>query len=202
MRVSSTVFASGAAIGFASLRLRRFNSAAYKLATAAAGGGNAKMGRDGALTDPNDFDGKLWPVRNELALAYRALYNVGLNTFTYNHLTVDCGQNRFLINRYGLSWNEVTASNLLLVDSLGNILEGEGPVMQAAFVIHAMVHSEKKEMARVVFHTHQCAATALTACDQTDYAHLTEPESCLPMVTESCQQFAGRTMYDPVYTGK
>ena len=125
---------------------------------------------------------------------------MGLNTFTYNHLTVDCGQNRFLVNRYGLSWNEVTAENLLLVNSEGIILEGEGPVMQAAFVIHAMVHSEKKEMAKVVFHTHQCAATALTACVQTKYSHLTEELSCLPMVTQSCLDFAGRTMYDPVYT--
>jgi ribulose-5-phosphate 4-epimerase/fuculose-1-phosphate aldolase len=196
-----SAFATGAAVGLASLRHRRFHCNAAKLCNAAAGGGNAKMKVARVVTDLNKFDEQLWSVRKELALAYRAMYKMGLNTFTYNHLTVDCGQNRFLVNRYGLSWNEVTAENLLLVNSEGIILEGEGPVMQAAFVIHAMVHSEKKEMAKVVFHTHQCAATALTACVQTKYSHLTEELSCLPMVTQSCLDFAGRTMYDPVYTG-
>jgi hypothetical protein len=65
------------------------------------------------------------------------------------------------VNRYGLSWGEVTPDNLQLVDSEGRLLEGEGPVMTAAFVIHAQVHSIHGSDARVVFHTHQTAATAL-----------------------------------------
>ena len=45
---------------------------------------------------------------------------------TYNHCTADCGNGRFLVNRYGLSWREVTADNLCLVDVSGRLLEGEG----------------------------------------------------------------------------
>ena len=69
-----------------------------------------------AVTDPAKFDPELASHRAELAACYRCLYRLGINTFPYNHCTVDCGEGRFLVNRYGLSWAEVTAENLLLVD--------------------------------------------------------------------------------------
>ena len=72
-------------------------------------------------------------------------------------LTVSVGPDydRFLLNRFGLHYSEVTAANLLLVDRHGEVLEGEGPLMNAAFVIHSVIHSRLGAQARVVLHTHQ-----------------------------------------------
>ena len=131
-----------------------------------AGGGAFAVDHSAAVVDPARFDASLWPLRAQLAAAYRALHTLGLNRMTYNHCTADAGRGRFLVNRYGLSWREVTAENLLLVDLAGRLLEGEGPLMTAAFVIHSEIHAALgMPRAAVVMHTHQPAATAL-ACTE------------------------------------
>jgi hypothetical protein len=56
-----------------------------------AGGGTRVLDTSRAVRDPTKFDPSLRAAREDLAFAYRILYNLGLNTFTYNHLTVDCG---------------------------------------------------------------------------------------------------------------
>lgn len=149
---------------------------------------------DQAVSEPSRYDPSLRKTREELAAAYRICYELGINRFPYNHLTVDCGGGRFLVNRYGLSWSEVTADNLLLITNKGELLEGEPPVMQAAFVIHEAIHSAKGQKARVVFHTHQTAATAL-AC--------TEGAPMLPPVTPSAVAFRAEhaIIDDSVYVG-
>ena len=67
-------------------------------------------------------------ARIDLAAVYRLLDRMGLNEGICNHLTalVPGTRDRFLCIRYGLLWSEVTASNLVLLDSAGRILEGEG----------------------------------------------------------------------------
>lgn len=109
-------------------------------------------------------------------------------------MQVDCGGGRFLVNRYGVAWCEVTAENLLLVTADGRLLEGEPPVMTAAFVIHAAIHTIKGPSGRVVFHTHQTAATAM-AC--------TEAPQTLPPNTPAATEFHAqwRCVDDPEYTG-
>lgn len=163
---------------------------------AEAGGGSVALQADHAISDPSKFDPALRGVRHDLAAAYRCLFGLGINTFTYNHCTVDCGNGRFLVNRYGLSWGEVTPENLLLVDSNGNLLEGEGPVMTAAFMIHRAIHQVHGATARVVFHTHQTAASALGCVELPGDA-----DTLFPHVSEVCKQFLGRCAFDPVYEG-
>lgn len=161
-----------------------------------AGGGDMKLNEKNAVSDPLLYDQSLKHIRKELALAYRILYNLKINTFPYNHLTADCGSGRFLVNRYGLGWNEVTAENLLLVDKHGNLLEGEGPCLTAAFVIHANIHATLGiDAARIVFHTHQTAATSLACIDWG------KTDDVLPPLTPLCKKFVGKTTFDPLYTG-
>lgn len=163
---------------------------------AEAGPRQVALQTDHAVSDPSKFDPALWELRQELAAAYRCLYSLGINTFTYNHCTVDCGHGRFLVNRYGLSWSEVTPENLLLVDCNGNLLEGEGPVMTAAFMIHGAIHQVHGAAARVVFHTHQVAASALGCVELPGGA-----ETIFPRSSERSKQFMGRCAFDSVYEG-
>ena len=151
---------------------------------AQAGGGSVAMDTSAAISDPAHFDAALWPMREQLAAAYRVCYTLGLNRMTYNHLSTDCGGGRFLVNRYGLSWREVTAANLCLVGTDGRLIEGEGPVMTAAFMIHAAIHETLGACARVVMHTHQEAATALTALR----LNVTDGAPCLGAYPKEYQQ--------------
>jgi len=67
-------------------------------------------------------------ARVDLAACYRVLDALGLNEGIDNHLTamVPGTDNRFLCVAYGLAWAEVTASNLLLLDAAGTVLQGDG----------------------------------------------------------------------------
>ena len=110
-----------------------------------------------------------------------------------NHLTMSVGPDytRFLLNRYGLHWMEVTAENLVLVDADGTILEGEGPVQGAAVALHGPIHAARRERARVIFHTHQPWFTAL-ACIKAGGLRMFHPDACI---------YSQRVGFDPVYTG-
>ena len=133
--------------------------------------------------------------REQLASAFRALASRGLSAASGlgNHLTMSVGPDykRFLLNRYGLHWMEVTAENLLLVDEDGRILEGEGPAQGAAIALHAPIHRELGARGKVIFHTHQPWFTALS-CIKTGGLRMFHPDACI---------YEGRVGFDPVYTG-
>jgi ribulose-5-phosphate 4-epimerase/fuculose-1-phosphate aldolase len=72
----------------------------------------------------------------------------------------------FLINPYGLSYDEVTASNLLKIDNEGNVLsESRHEANKAGFVIHSAIHMAHSEAHRVVMHTHSRAGMAVAALE-------------------------------------
>ena len=66
-----------------------------------------------------------WGARVELAAAYRLADHFGMTSLVYNHITarVPGVEGQFLINEYGLGYEEVTASNLVKIDMDGKILE-------------------------------------------------------------------------------
>jgi ribulose-5-phosphate 4-epimerase/fuculose-1-phosphate aldolase len=100
-------------------------------------------------------------ARVDLAAAFRWAVRQGLNEGICNHFSMDVGGGRFLVNKWGLHWSELSASNLLLADFDGAILEGEGEVEPTAFYIHSRIHKNCPQ-ATVVLHTHMPYATALT----------------------------------------
>ena len=106
-------------------------------------------------------------LRIQLAAAYRAIARLGWDDGIQNHITVRVpGQrNQFLINSYGMGFEEVTASSLLKIDHEGNVIE-EGSmgstVNFAGFAIHSAIH-QAREDAICVMHTHEKNVTAMAS---------------------------------------
>ncbi|WP_289294543.1 class II aldolase/adducin family protein [uncultured Reyranella sp.] len=107
-----------------------------------------------------------WVLRRQLAAAYRLVDHFGWTELIYGHLTarVPGEAPHFLINPYGLNYDEVTASNLVKIDLDGNIVEpSPHPVNYAGFVIHSAVHMAHADRHKVVMHTHTRAGMAVCA---------------------------------------
>lgn len=102
-------------------------------------------------------------ARIDLAAAFRLAVTHNFHEGICNHFTmaVPGTTDRFLLNSYGLHFSEVTASNLLVVDTDGKLVEGEGIVEPTAFYIHSRIH-QLQPHARCILHTHMPYATALT----------------------------------------
>lgn len=107
-----------------------------------------------------------WVLRRQLAAAYRLVDHFGWTELIYGHLTarVPGEAPHFLINPYGLNYDEVTASNLVKIDLDGKIVEpSEHPVNYAGFVIHSAIHMAHAARHKVVMHTHTRAGMAVCA---------------------------------------
>ena len=107
-----------------------------------------------------------WVLRRQLAAAYRLVDHFGWTELIYGHLTarVPGEAPHFLINPYGLNYDEVTASNLVKIDLDGKVVEpSPHPVNYAGFVIHSAVHMAHAARHRVVMHTHTRAGMAVCA---------------------------------------
>ncbi|MBV9834446.1 MAG: class II aldolase/adducin family protein [Alphaproteobacteria bacterium] len=107
-----------------------------------------------------------WVLRRQLAAAYRLVDHFGWTELIYGHLTarVPGEAPHFLINPFGLNYDEVTASNLVKIDLDGNIVEpSPHPVNYAGFVIHSAIHMAHASRHRVVMHTHTRAGMAVCA---------------------------------------
>ena len=108
-------------------------------------------------------------LRVQLAAAYRLVDHFGWTELIYGHLTarVPGPEPHFLINPYGLNYDEVTASNLVKIDLDGNVIgHSDHPVNYAGFVIHSAVHMANSERHKVVMHTHTRAGMALCAIEE------------------------------------
>jgi ribulose-5-phosphate 4-epimerase/fuculose-1-phosphate aldolase len=97
-----------------------------------------------------------WALRQDLAATYHAFDHLGWTESIFNHITVRApgAEPHYLINPFGLNYNEVTASNLIKVDLDGNALSPtEHPVNRAGFIIHSAVHAARHD-AHCIIHTH------------------------------------------------
>jgi ribulose-5-phosphate 4-epimerase/fuculose-1-phosphate aldolase len=113
---------------------------------------------------PAGMEAAEWAVRLELAALYRAFDWMGWCELIYNHITarVPGPEKHYLINPYGLWYNEVTASNLVKVNLAGQAVDGSKyPVNIAGFVIHSAVHAARDD-AHCIIHTHSTAGSAVS----------------------------------------
>lgn len=130
-------------------------------------------------------------ARIDLAAAFRLAVRLDLHEGVCNHFSLMLPEGgRFLLNRYGLHWSEVSASNLLAVDAAGTVLEGDGEIEKTAFTIHSRIHLANPRAA-CVLHTHMPNATALA---------VTEPGR-LEMVEQNALRFLDDIAYDDDYNG-
>ncbi|CAN5534352.1 class II aldolase/adducin family protein [soil metagenome] len=106
-----------------------------------------------------------WQARVALSACYRLVAQLGLDDMIYNHISlrVPGRPGEFLLNPYGMLFEEITASSLVRIDLQGRKLEDTPyEVNAAAFVIHGAVH-ESRHDAQCVLHTHSDASVAVSA---------------------------------------
>ena len=97
-----------------------------------------------------------WHVRVDLAAAYRLVDHYGWADMIFTHLSVRVPgpEHHFLINPYGMMFDEVTASDLVKIDLDGNIVLSNGyDINPAGFCIHSAIHMAR-ENAKAVMHLH------------------------------------------------
>ena len=123
-----------------------------------------------AQTQANRMHPDEWALRVDLAACYRLVALYGWSDLVFTHISAKLpasvsGEDRqFLINPYGLMFDEITASSLVRVDMQCNKLDTDNPhpVNPAGFVIHSAVHEARHEAA-CVLHTHTRAGVAISA---------------------------------------
>jgi ribulose-5-phosphate 4-epimerase/fuculose-1-phosphate aldolase len=131
-------------------------------------------------------------ARIDLAASLRMTARLGLSEGICNHFSalVPGHPELFLVNPYGLSFEEITASSLLICDFDGNVVMGDGKPEATAFYIHARLHLQKPGAA-AAFHTHMPNATALAMIEG-------EP---LAWAGQTALKFYGRVAVDEHYNG-
>ncbi len=131
-------------------------------------------------------------ARIDLAACLRTAALLGLHEGICNHFSfmLPGADDQFLVNPYGLAFDEITASSLLVCDFEGRVLEGDGTPEPTAFYIHARLH-RRLPRARAAFHTHMPNATALAMLEG-------EP---LAWAGQTSLKFWGRLAVDDSYNG-
>jgi ribulose-5-phosphate 4-epimerase/fuculose-1-phosphate aldolase len=111
------------------------------------------------------FSAEEWAVRVDLAAAYRLVAHFRWDDLVFTHITarVPGPEHHFLINPYGMLFDEITASSLVKIDMQGNkVGENPWPINPAGFTIHSAIHAARHEV-QCVLHTHTLNGIAVSA---------------------------------------
>ena len=124
---------------------------------------------DGSVGGVTSLKGKVsaeeWQARVDLAALYRLVALYGWDDLIYTHISarIPGPEHHFLINPYGMLFEEITASSLVKIDLEGNVLQ-ETPyfINPAGFTIHSAIHAARED-ARFVMHLHSDQGVAVAA---------------------------------------
>ncbi len=106
-----------------------------------------------------------WKLRVDLAACYRLVAHYGWSDLVFTHISarIPGPEHHFLINPYGLMFDEITASSLVKIDqSCNKLIDSPFPVNPAGFTIHSCIHQVRAD-AGCVLHTHSRAGVAVSA---------------------------------------
>jgi ribulose-5-phosphate 4-epimerase/fuculose-1-phosphate aldolase len=107
-----------------------------------------------------------WQTRVDLAACYRLVAHFHWDDLVFTHITakIPGTENQFLINPYGMMFDEITASSLVKIDQAGNKLDADNPfpVNPAGFTIHSAIHAARHD-AKCVLHVHTPNGIAVSA---------------------------------------
>ncbi|AHI28316.1 class II aldolase/adducin family protein [Marinobacter similis] len=106
-----------------------------------------------------------WQLRVDLAAAYRLIALYGWDDLIFTHVSarIPGDEHHFLINPYGMMFEEITASSLVRVDQEGNKIDPDDfDINPAGFTIHSAIHAVRDD-ATCVMHTHTTAGVAVSA---------------------------------------
>jgi ribulose-5-phosphate 4-epimerase/fuculose-1-phosphate aldolase len=130
----------------------------------------------------------------DLAAAYRLADLFGFSDIVWGHITARVpGSKHFLINRFGLRFDEVTASNLVALDLDGRVVDGgdksgDGPVNHTGFIIHSAIHAARPDV-QCVMHSHPRSGLAVSVLR----------EGLLPMIQDAMPLYGKVSSH--AYTG-
>ena len=113
----------------------------------------------------NQVSPQEWQARVELAACYRLIAHFRMTDWIYNHISARApdSHDHYLLNPFGLLYEEITASNLVKVDVQGRLVEDVAlDVNPAAFVIHGAIHQARPDVACII-HTHTSAGVGVAA---------------------------------------
>src|SRR2546423_994928 len=107
-----------------------------------------------------------WDTRTNLAACYRLVHHYGMDDLVYNHISarVPGEEGHFLINAYGMMYDEISASSLVKIDFDGKVVQDSGTgygINHAGFVIHSAIHRGRSDVGCVI-HTHTPAGMAVS----------------------------------------
>jgi ribulose-5-phosphate 4-epimerase/fuculose-1-phosphate aldolase len=111
------------------------------------------------------FSPEEWAIRVDLAAAYRLVAHFRWDDLVFTHITARLPgpEHHFLINPYGMMFDEITASSLVKIDMQGKkVAENPWPVNPAGFTIHSAIHAARHEV-QCVLHTHTLNGVAVSA---------------------------------------
>ena len=121
-----------------------------------------------ALEIPTDIKSRVseeeWKTREDLAAAYRLVAHYGWDDMVFTHLSarVPGPDEHFLLNPFGVLFEEVTASSLVKIDLDGAVVLDNGYQVNAAgFTIHSAIHGARED-AQAVMHLHTDAGVAVS----------------------------------------
>ncbi|WP_432473764.1 class II aldolase/adducin family protein [Amphritea sp. HPY] len=108
-----------------------------------------------------------WQLRVDLAACYRLVEHMGWGDLIYTHISARLpGADDYLVNAFGLGFDEITASNLVKVDLQGNILDDTPfEINPAGFTIHSAIHEVRND-AHCVIHLHTDETIAVATLKQ------------------------------------
>ena len=132
-----------------------------------------------------------WAVRCDLAAAYRAVAMYGWDDLVFTHISarVPGPAHHFLINPYGMLFEEITASSLVKVDLEGRkAMDSPFEVNPAGFTIHGAVH-EAREDALCVMHLHTVDGVAVS-CQEEGLLPISQP-SLFPLASLAYHDYEG-----------
>jgi ribulose-5-phosphate 4-epimerase/fuculose-1-phosphate aldolase len=108
-----------------------------------------------------------WQTRVDLAACYRIVAHYGWDDLVFTHISarVPGPDAHFLVNPYGMMFEEITASSLVKVDLDGNkVMDGAYDINPAGFTIHSAIHAARDD-AHCVIHLHTNAGVAVSALE-------------------------------------
>lgn len=106
-------------------------------------------------------------MRIQLAATYRLIERYGMSDLVCTHIStrVPDSQGQFLLNPYGVMFDEITASSLIKVDLDGNVIDkGDREVNPAGFIIHSAIYKARPDINCIV-HTHSRYGVAVSALE-------------------------------------
>ena len=114
-------------------------------------------------TKKNNFSQEEWLNRVNLAACYHLADYFQMSDIIWNHITSKTSNEKetFLINPFGLRYDEITASNLVEVTPEGKVINSDSSINDTGYIIHGAIHRTRKDIA-CVMHTHSRAGLAVS----------------------------------------